>query len=78
MQQNTGVPSQINKVNVGLLQDAASEVFSVALRGDRVSTVGSSHRLALSRPAQRLAPCVRPGLGEKGYIIGALAPDFPL
>lgn len=49
----------------------------MAPKGDRVSTVGSSHRPALSRPAQRLAPCVRPGLGEKGYIIGPWPMTFP-
>lgn len=44
--------------------------FHAAQRGDRVSMVGSPHRPALSQPAQRRAPCVRPGLGEKGYIMG--------
>lgn len=44
--------------------------FHAAQRGDRVSMVGSPHRPALSQPAERRAPCVRPGLGEKGYIIG--------
>lgn len=43
--------------------------FHAAERGDGVSTLGSPHRPALSRPAKRLSLCVRPGLGEKDHII---------
>lgn len=72
--------SQISKVSAGLLQDPASDGAQRVLAWRREvteSTVGSSHRPALSRPAQRLAPCVRPGLGEKDYIIGPWPLTFP-
>lgn len=51
--------------------------FHAAQRGDRVSMLGSPHRPALSRPAERRAPCVRPGLGEKGYIMGPWPQPLP-
>lgn len=38
-------------------------------RGDRVPTVGSPHRPALSCSAKRPSLCVRPGLGQKDHII---------
>lgn len=50
-----------------MLSATAHRAFHAAQRGDRVSTVGSTHRPALSR---RRAPCVRPGLGQRGYIMG--------
>lgn len=53
----------------GMLSATAHRGFHAAHRGDRVSVVGSPHRPALSRPAKRRTPCVRPGLGEKGYIM---------
>lgn len=54
----------------GTLSVTAHMGFHAVPRGDRVSVVGSPHRPALSQPAERRAPCVRPGLGEKGYIMG--------
>lgn len=51
--------------------------FHPAQRGDRVSMLGSPHRPALSQPAQHWAPCVRPGLGEKGYIMGLWPMPLP-
>lgn len=54
----------------GTLLATVHRGFRAAQRGDRVSMVGSPHRPALSRPVERRAPCVRPGLGEKGYIMG--------
>lgn len=54
----------------GMLLVTVHRGFHAVQRGDRVSMVGSPHRPALSQPAERRSPCVRPGLGEKGYIMG--------
>ena len=54
----------------GTLSATVHRGFHAEQRGDRVPVVGSPHRPALSQPAACRAPCVRPGLGEKGYIIG--------
>lgn len=61
----------------GTLSATALRDFHAAQRGDRVSVVGSPYRPALSQPAERRAPCVRPGLGEKGYIIGSWPLPLP-